>query len=538
VVTAHDQDAAEPFVITTPLYYVNAAPHLGGAYSTMAVDVVARYQRLRGRPVTMITGTDEHGEKIAVSAANAGLEPKAHCDAVVQSYKHLWQQLDIQYDSFIRTTDPHHEALVGELLTRCYEAGDIYKANYEGYYCVDCEEYKDEADMDEHHNCPTHRRPCQQRSEENYFFRLSKYHNDIMALLQKDTGFCVPESRRNEVMAWVSEGLRDFSISRSAAAMSWGIPLPMDPSHNTYVWFDALAGYLSALAPEGTASDKLLDTAAAAGWPATHVIGKDILRFHAVYWPGMLLSAGLPLPHRVFGHGFLTAAGQKMGKSMGNVVDPLILVKAYGADAVRFYFMAELEFGKDGDFSELRFQEKVNASLANDIGNLLNRTLGLLTKNCGGVLPVSASEIPADHPMRIVAEQQVPETADAYERMAPHAAAAAATALSRACNLHLATEAPWTAFKKGDEAEKEAASRTLVAMLEAVRIVAVLLAPITPAMSQRIFDQLAITDSISWEDTAWGGLKAGQTMSTAQPVFQRLEGDFVIQKTAEVATAV
>lgn len=486
----------------------------------------------------MVTGTDEHGEKIAVAASNAELQPKQHCDKIVESYQVLWDQLDIKCDSFIRTTDPQHEALVAELLQRCYDAGDIYKANYEGYYCVDCEEYKDEADLDKAHNCPTHGRPCQQRSEENFFFRLSKYQAQIEALLREDSGFLQPAARRNEVLAWVTSGIRDFSISRSAAEMSWGIPLPMDSSHNTYVWFDALAGYLSALLPQGAHSKggSLLDAATSKGWPATHIIGKDILRFHAVYWPGMLMSAGLPTPRLVFGHGFLTARGAKMGKSMGNVVNPTVLVEAYGADAVRFYFLTQMEFGKDGDFNEERFRDKVNASLANDIGNLLNRTLGLLAKNCGGVLPIAAADIPQSHPLRSLVPDQVSKAAEAYDRLAFHEAAAAALALSSRGNLYLQETTPWIALKKGTDEEKEAAQAVLVAVLETARIVAVLLSPLIPALSQRILTQLGLpSHELDWSETEWGTLQNGHSVAKAQPVFQRLEGDYVIQKPAEVS---
>lgn len=486
----------------------------------------------------MVTGTDEHGEKIAAAAAKAGMKPKQHCDAVVASYHALWDQLDVKCDSFIRTTDPAHEALVAELLQRCYDAGDIYKANYEGFYCVDCEEYKDEADLDKAHNCPIHSRPCQQRSEENYFFRLSKYQAQIEALLEKDIGFLQPAARRNEVVSWVKSGLRDFSISRDASAMSWGIPLPWDPSHNTYVWFDALAGYLSALLPDGvhSSSGGFLEAAQAGGWPATHVIGKDILRFHAVYWPGILISAGLQQPRLVYGHGFLTARGAKMGKSMGNVVDPTVLVDAYGADAVRFYFLAEMEFGKDGDFNEERFCDKVNASLANDIGNLLNRTLGLLAKNCDEVLPIGAEDIPKSHPLRSLVPTQVAKAGKAYDRLAFHEAASAALALSSRGNLFINETTPWNAFKKGSSDDKEEAQAVLVAVLETARIVAVLLFPLMPSLSNRILAQLGISpQELQWQDAEWGGLQRDQQMAKAQPVFQRLEGQSVIQKPADPA---
>lgn len=532
----------DAFTITTPLYYVNAAPHMGSAYPTIAADVLARYNRMTGRKVTFVTGTDEHGEKIALAAAARGLEPQAHCDAIVEEYKSLWGKLDIRYDSFVRTTDEKHEALVTRVLERVWERGDVYRADYEGWYCVDCEEYKDEGDMDEHKNCPMHRKPCVERKEDNYFFKLSAYQKQLEELLEQDGGaFVQPAARRNEVMGWVKGGVRDFSISR--AAVDWGIRVPRDPKQTVYVWFDALLGYLSALFPHGT--EPSIEGLAAQGWPASvHVIGKDILRFHAVYWPGMLLSAGLPLPKMVFGHGFLTKDGLKMGKSLGNVLEPLPLVEAYGPDAVRYYFMREMELGKDGDFSEQRFRDIVNAALANDIGNLLNRTLNLLKKNCGGALPIAAAELPEDHPLRVMAADKAAAAAAGYEGMRLAEAAAAALALSSRGNQYLEEVAPWTAFKKGSDEDKDKAGRDLVAVLEAVRVAAVLLAPITPSLSSRIYEQLGLDapdqlQSLSWaEATQWGGLQSGHQTPKPTPVFARLEGDYVTEPAPAAAAAV
>ncbi|KAI3437932.1 hypothetical protein D9Q98_000376 [Chlorella vulgaris] len=521
--------ASQPFTVTTPLYYVNAAPHMGSAYPTIAADAIARFQRLQGRQVTFITGTDEHGEKIALAAAKRGMEPKQHCDDIVASYKQLWQDLDIGYDSFIRTTDARHEALVCSVLERVWEAGDIYKADYEGFYCVDCEEYKDEADMDADNNCPVHRKKCVSRKEENYFFALSKYQAQLEELCSSPD-FVQPESRRNEVLGWVKSGVRDFSISR--AAVEWGIPIPRDPKQTVYVWFDALNGYLSGLLPETASPDASPEALASAGWPASmHIIGKDILRFHAVYWPAMLLSAGLPPPRRVFGHGFLTKDGLKMGKSLGNVLEPTALVAAYGADAVRYYFLREIVFGQDGDFSEERFRNIVNANLANDVGNLLNRTLNLLKKNCGGALPIDTAAIPADHPLRVLAAEKVPAVADGFTRLRFDQACEAALSISGRGNQYLEETAPWTAFKKGSDEQKVEAAAVLAAVLEAVRVVAVLLSPVTPSLSSRIYQQLGFSqeqfEALSWADTEWGTLQQGHATPQPVPVLQRLEGDLV-----------
>lgn len=444
-------------------------------------------------------------------------------------------QLDISYDSFIRTTSVKHEKLVQTVLNRVWENGDIYKANYKGWYCVGCEEYKDEADMDEHHNCKIHQKTCEEREEENYFFKLSKYQQQIEHLLETKPEFVMPSSRRNEVLGWVKEGLRDFSISR--ASVPWGIPIARDPSQTIYVWFDALNGYLSALyedSDDASAEKADSNDLEGRGWPASvHIIGKDILRFHAVYWPGMLMSAGFALPGQVFGHGFLTKDGLKMGKSLGNVLDPVALVDAYGSDAVRYYFMREVPFGQDGDFSEERFRNIVNANLANDVGNLLNRTLNLLKKNCDSTLPISASNIGEDHVLRKTAEEQVPIVEACFQNMKFHDACTAALVISGKGNQYLEEIAPWTAFKKGTDEEKQAASEALVAVIEAVRIVAVLLLPVTPGLSRKIYQQIGFTDDqwlgVQWKDSSWGSLEQGSTMSKPSPVFVRFDGDMITE---------
>lgn len=501
---------------------------MGSAYPTIAADAAARYQRLRGKTVRFVTGTDEHGEKIAEAAKAQGLEPKQHCDSVVEEYKALWNQLDISYDAFIRTTDERHKMLVRTLLQQVWDKGDIYKANYQGWYCVGCEEYKQDDEVGKDHVCPTHQKPCIHREEENFFFRLSSYQKQLEALLNDNPDFVYPAIRRNEVLGWVQAGVRDFSISR--AATQWGIKFPQDPKQTVYVWFDALNGYLSGLLPEGL--DPTAENLQQHGWPANHIIGKDILRFHAVYWPAMLMACGLPVPNRVWGHGFITKDGFKMGKSLGNVLDPVALVSAYGADAVRFYFLKEIEFGQDGDFSEQRFRDIVNAALANDIGNLLNRTLNLLKKNCNGQMPADAVEIPETSPLRQLAQQQVDIVAAGYERLSFGRAIGAVQALSARGNLFLQERQPWTAFKKGSADDKHQAALELLEVMEAVRIVAVLLSPITPGLSRLVYQQLGYSnadfEAVSWADAQWGGIQKGQSTAKPAPVFARLEGDFVI----------
>ncbi|KAH8497116.1 hypothetical protein H0E87_019711 [Populus deltoides] len=447
-------EAAETFVLTTPLYYVNAPPHMGSAYTTIAADAIARFQRLLGKKVIFVTGTDEHGEKIAASAAAAGSTPSEHCDVISQAYKTLWKDLEITHDKFIRTTDPKHEGIVKEFYSRVLAKGDIYRADYEGLYCVNCEEYKDEKELLDNNCCPTHLKPCIERKEDNYFFALSKYQKQLEENLTQNPKFVQPPFRLNEVQSWIKSGLKDFSISR--ASVDWGIPVPNDNKQTIYVWFDALLGYISALSAENEQPD--LQTAVSSGWPASlHLIGKDILRFHAVYWPAMLMSAGVDLPKKVFGHGFLTKDGMKMGKSLGNTLEPNELVHNFGSDAVRYFFLREVEFGSDGDYSEERFINIVNAHLANTIGNLLNRTLGLLKKNCQSTLVVDSAVAAEGNALKDTIEKLVEKARIHYENLSLSSACEAVLEIGNAGNAYMDENAPWTRFKQGGAASEAAA---------------------------------------------------------------------------------
>ncbi|XP_052204721.1 methionine--tRNA ligase, chloroplastic/mitochondrial [Diospyros lotus] len=512
----------DPFVITTPLYYVNAPPHMGSAYTTIAADAMARFQRLLGKKVTFITGTDEHGEKIATAAAASGSSPHEHCDVISQAYKALWEDLDIAYDKFIRTTAPKHEVIVKEFYSRVLENGDIYRADYEGLYCVNCEEYKDEKELLEGNCCPMHLKPCLLRKEDNYFFALSKYQKKLEETLAQNPGFVQPSFRLNEVQSWIKSGLRDFSISRTS--VDWGIPVPNDINQTIYVWFDALLGYISALTEEEQAN---LQTAVSSGWPASvHLIGKDILRFHAIYWPAMLMSARLSLPKMVFGHGFLTKDGMKMGKSLGNTLEPSDLVQRFGSDAVRYFFLREVEFGNDGDYSEDRFINMVNAHLANTIGNLLNRTLGLLKKNCQSTLAVDSTIAAEGNAFKDTVEKLVDKARVQYENLSLSSACEAVLEIGNAGNLYMDERAPWSLFKQ-QGAAAEAASKDLVIILEAMRIIAIALSPVTPRLCLRIYTQLGYSEgqfnAATWGDTKWGGLKGGQVMAEPKPIFARIE---------------
>lgn len=518
------------FSITTPLYYVNGLPHIGSAYTTMAADAIARFHRLKGEDVLLITGTDEHGQKIQRTAEAAGVPPQEHCDRVVEGFKELWEKYNITYDRFSRTTAPNHAKIVEQFFNRVWEKDDIYLDQQQGWYCVACEEFKEEKDLIDGKYCAIHTtKEAEWRDEQNYFFRLSKYQAQLEALYTENPEFIQPASRRNEVLNFVQQGLRDFSISR--VNLDWGFPVPTDADHTIYVWFDALLGYITALLEED--SEITLEAAIAKFWPINiHLIGKDILRFHAVYWPAMLMSADLPLPSRVFGHGFLTKDGLKMGKSMGNTIDPVALVEKYGSDAIRYYFLKEVELGKDGDFNEVRFINTVNADLANDLGNLLNRKLGMLKKYCKSAVPsLDFADLPDDHPLQMIGKELGDRVNTHYENLNLSGACIEVLTLIQACNKYIDDSAPWKLFKAG---EQEATEAVLFSVMESVRLAGYLLSPIIPNLSNDIYHQLGfeadfndlsvLAKQYSFADhSQWGIPWSDRTLAKAKPIFARLE---------------
>ncbi|BAZ46879.1 methionyl-tRNA synthetase [Chondrocystis sp. NIES-4102] len=520
------------FALTTPLYYVNDVPHIGSAYTTIVADAAARFQRLQGKSVLFITGTDEHGQKIQRTAAEQNLEPQIHCDRIVASFKSLWDKLNIKYDRFSRTTASDHQAIVNQFFDLVWQQGDIYLDRQQGWYCVACEEFKEEKDLIADHHCAIHtNRQAEWRDEENYFFRLSKYQQQLEALYESNPDFIQPVSRRNEILNFVKQGLIDFSISR--LNMNWGFPIPVDEKHTIYVWFDALLGYITALLEPG--QEPTLDNALSQWWPINlHLIGKDILRFHAVYWPAMLASAGLPLPEQVFGHGFLTKDGLKMGKTLGNTIDPFDLVDRYSADAVRYYFLKEIELGKDGDFNETRFINVLNADLANDLGNLLNRTLGMLNKYCQGQPPqLTSADYSLDHPLKSIGIHLGDRVTQAYEKLQFSQGCEEILMLVRSSNKYIDDSAPWSLFKQGQQAQVE---QILYAVLESVRLSAYLLSPIVPDLSTKIYQQLGFDWDFNQHDgnltTAattfsthcqWGKLSTNTILGKASPVFAKLD---------------
>ena len=513
------------YTLTTPLYYVNDRAHLGSAYTTLACDTIARYQRLRGESVVFITGCDEHGLKIQRTAHASGRTPQEHCDLISQGYRDLWERWGISHDRFIRTTDSRHRGIVEQFFARVQANGDIVEGRQQGWYCVACEEFKDDPHESQDPECLIHRRPLEWRDEMNLFFRLSRYQDEIERLIE-DPRFIRPVSRQREVQNFVSSGLKDFSISR--LDLPWGIPVPGYSGHTFYVWFDALLGYVTALLDPGDPAD--LEVAVGRGWPASlHVIGKDILRFHAVYWPAMLLSAGLKPPKQVFGHGFLTREGQKMGKSLGNVLDPEVLLERCGADRLRWYLLRDIPFGDDGDFQQQRFSDVVNNDLANTIGNLLNRTAAMARRWFDGAVPPAAVD---DHPLALASAQADQDFMVAMDQLDFRTASETLLQLAGTANGYLNDRAPWSRFKQEGPSLEVAAD--LYSVLDTCRWLAVLLTPLLPDLACRILDQLAQpalssrapADAASWSaQRRWGCLPAGQALPEPSPVMLRLELD-------------
>jgi methionyl-tRNA synthetase len=464
------------FYLTTAIDYVNSRPHLGTAYEKVTADVIARYKRLCGVDTHFVMGNDEHSQNVFKRARELGLPPLEYCDRMEQEFREVWAGLDVSYDDFIRTTQPRHRAAVQTMVERIAEAGDLYQADYEGWYCVSCEAFKQEKDLVDG-LCPIHRTTPDWIRERNHFFRLSAYRDRLLAHVQAHTGFVQPDVRRNEILRLLEGGLEDISISR--AGQSWGIPLPSDPASVVYVWFDALINYASAV---GYGTD---DTLMQRWWPADlHVIGKDITRFHCVIWPAMLMSAGLPLPRQVFGHGWVHLRGEKMSKSLGTSVDPLEAAARFGVDALRLYLVKEIPYGADGDFSWERLEERYNADLANNLGNLASRVTAMADRYRGGTLA------PAGGGGRLapLASEVLATYRTAMDQYALHQGAAAAFRLVDATNEYIAEQQPWTLAK--DAARSAALDEVLFTAAESVRVAATLLSPVMPGAAARLLERL------------------------------------------------
>lgn len=499
------------FYITTPIYYINDVPHLGTAYTTIVADALARYHRARGRSVHFLTGTDEHGEKVEEAARKAKSSPQAHADRVVRQFLETWPRLDIAHDDFIRTTEPRHEQVVADIWKRLHAGGDLYLGEYEGLYCIGCEAYYTEGEAAEG-NCPTHQRPLDKRKQPSYFFRLSRYQQKLLDFYRENPHFVRPESRLNEVIAFVQSGLRDLSVSR--VSFRWGIPVPEDPSHVIYVWIDALTNYVSALGgPNGDLYRRF--------WPAdVHLIGKDILRFHAVYWPAMLMSAGLPPPRCVFAHGWWSVTGKKISKSLpATRIDPVALAGDVGVDALRYFLLREVPLGMDGDFSYEGLIGRTNADLANDLGNLLNRSLAMVEEYLDGIVPEAGPTPVGTLPS--LAEDVASRAAVAWEEMAPARALEITWELVRAGNKYIVEHEPW---KLRQDPKKATELRTvLYTVLEAVRFCAEIVAPAMPGAARGIRSQLGLPDSTAARWPKWGELAAGLVIRRTGPLFPRID---------------
>ncbi|MBD3187782.1 methionine--tRNA ligase [Candidatus Bathyarchaeota archaeon] len=500
------------FYVTTPIYYVNDNPHIGHAYTTMAADIIARFYRLLGREVYFLTGTDEHGEKLEIAAENAGLEPKEFVDNVVKKFQNLWKLLEISNDDFIRTTDTRHVEFCKKIFLKMKERGDIYKGYYEGLYCVGCESFIRKVDLVDG-KCPQHDQAPKLVKEESYFFKMSKYQEPLLDFYKKNPDFISPPSKRKGIMNLLSEGLKDLSISRKS--ISWGIPIPGDPEHVMYVWIDALSNYISALKYGSDLYKKF--------WPAdVHLIGKDIKWFHMVIWPTMLMSAGLPLPRKVFAHGFWNVDGVKMSKTLGNVVDPVEMVNLYGLESFRYYLFKKAQFGQDNDFSERELVDVLNTELADDLGNLVNRIIVLVQKYFKGEIHVPEE--------RTTEEEQV-ETRfnivesiiDQYKQFKFSKVLKQCWKLLRWMNKYISETEPWVIHKQGD---MERLKNVLYILLEGIRIIAIFFKPVLPGTSKKILTALNLPPQdlsrATWRNKH--GYKDGMTLAKKKLIlFNKME---------------
>jgi methionyl-tRNA synthetase len=511
------------FYLTTPIYYVNSVPHLGTAYTTIAADALARYRRMTGHDVHFLTGLDEHGQKVAQAAEQNGMDPQSWVDTIAPKFVEAWRMLDISNDDFIRTTEDRHVRGAQQFLQVLKDNGDLYQGHYEGWYCLPDETFYTEDQLGEESSCPQCGRECQFIREDNWFFRLSAYQDRLLAHYEAHPEFIQPETRRNEVVSFVAGGLKDLSVSRTT--FTWGIPLPFDPDHVMYVWFDALINYITAVGYGDAARAEEF----AKRWPAQyHFVGKDIIRFHCAIWPAMLMAAGLELPEAVFAHGFLLTKGEKMSKSKGNAVTPASLVERFGVDAYRYYFLRDVQFGTDGSISMEGMVQRYNGDLANDWGNLVSRLLNMTEKYCEGTVPpapVAADEADAD---LLAIAAGLPAAYEERMLALDYAGALESTwELVKRTNRYIEDSAPWN-LAKSDETRPRLEA-VLYNALETVRIVALFTAPVMPETSADVWRRLGlgpITDVVDLAvAAAWGGIPAGSRVAKGEPLFPRIQVD-------------
>lgn len=515
------------FYITTPIYYVNDLPHIGHSYTTIACDVMARYKRLAGFDVYFLTGTDEHGQKIERMAESKGVGPKEYCDGIAAAFQRLWERLDISNDGFIRTTDDYHVRRVQRIFKRIYDNGDIYKDKYEGWYCTPCESFWLENQLVDG-NCPDCGRKVEWTEEEAYFFRLSKYADRLLKLYEEKPNFIQPASRKNEMIAFIKQGLEDLCVSRTT--FKWGVPVDFDRKHVVYVWIDALTNYVTKLGfPEE--DDALFKRY----WPADfHVVGKEIVRFHSVIWPAILMSLGVELPGSVFGHGWWTAEGEKISKSKGNMIDPGKYIDEFGSDQIRYFVLREISFGQDGDFSRLNFLHRTNAELANDLGNLLSRATAMIGKFCEGYVPLPGEYTESDREFEPLAAEVLDNYVKAMDAMDFQTAFGEVLKLVGRANKYIDDAAPW-ALAKDDEGRKRLGT-VLYNISETCRVASILLSPVLTKGAPELWRQLGLNGTPADAGLAaakWGGLVPGTEVRRGDPVYPRIDVKAVLAKDAE-----
>ena len=517
------------YYITTPIYYPSSNLHIGHTYCTVMADAMARFKRLQGYDVHFLTGTDEHGQKIQTKAEEAGVTPKEYVDNVVAGIKDLWKTMEISYDDFIRTTEPRHMERVQKIWKRMYDKGDIYKGAYEGLYCKECEAFWTETQA-VNNVCPDCGRPVQHASEEAYFFKLSNYADKILKLYDEHPEFLEPETRRNEMRNFINQGLEDLCVSR--CTFDWGIPVPNDPKHVMYVWVDALSNYITALGgPDDSEEFNKYWTA------DVHLVGKEIVRFHSIIWPAMLMSADLPLPKKVLGHGWLLLGGEKVSKSKAakgmDVVDPVILIDRYGIDALKYFLLREYTFGQDGNFTNEVMLKRINFDLANDLGNLLSRTVSMIEKYCGGVVPQAKTHDETDEDLKNIAVSAASKVSDEMDKFAFNMALERIWTVVRRANKYIDEKAPWILAK--DEAKKDELDTVMNHLAETLRIVSILIYPFMHTTSEKIRKQLGIEGDIIWEDSEVFNLMNGEQVKKGEQIFPRLDVEKELAELTKIA---